>query len=162
MILVSCPPPQSSKNPLNCDPSLNMIKRGNQCDCAPGYRRQTSAGNLVCVAEPGFCGAGATLDANNKCRCTNGNTYVRSSNNPCGGNSSGRVGLSITELQNACQGVGQWSNGFCACGNGKQFNAVSRRCEAITYHHTNTMCGSGAKFYGQGGRGVCICNTEGH
>lgn len=161
LFLLSCPPPKSSKDPLNCESKSNAIKVGNQCQCAPGFRRQVSAGDFFCVEEPGYCAPGAVLNNNsNKCVCTNGNTYHEGSNNPCGG-SSNQVGLSVAQLESACRGVGQWSNGFCACANGQQFNALSRRCEPIVHHHTRAMCGSGAKFYGQGDRGVCICNNPG-
>lgn len=142
-----------------------MIAIGNQCQCKVGFERQVSGRDFICIAEDTVCGTGAVIKSNNRCECSNGSWYDESQkhSNPCGGGSSNRTGLTIADLENACRGVGQWSNGFCACTSpGQQFNAVSRRCEPIAYHHTSAMCGAGAKFYGQGGRGVCICANGSH
>ena len=54
-----------------------------------------------------------------------------------------------------------WDNGrtnFVCVGNGQQFNALTRQCEPLLWHHTQTMCGTGARYYGHSGRGVCVCN----
>ena len=72
------------------------------------------------------------------------------------------MGMSVQQLQTACNGVQQatWQNGFCSCGPNQQFNALTRQCEPVVWHHTQTMCGTGATFYGQSGRGVCVCQNS--
>lgn len=150
-----------------CAKISNTVMYGDECTCRQGYTKITSSG----VGELGFqcqlaqhCVGNSRRLHDGSCQCNNGAPYnANNPSSPCGGFSGGRLGMSIQQLQTACSGVQQttWNNnGFCTCPQGQQFNAQSRRCEPLMWHHTQTMCGTGATFYGHGGRGVCVCQNN--
>ena len=149
-----------------CARISNTVMYGNECTCRQGYTKMAYSG----VGELDFqcqlaqrCLGNSRQQHDGSCQCNNGRIYnTNNLQSPCGDNLGGgtRLGMDMQQLQTACNGIGTWNNGFCACPQGQQFNAATRRCEPLMWHHTQTMCGTGATFYGHGGRGVCVCQNS--
>lgn len=164
-LLVSGCPGGKKKNSAQeaCAKISNTVMIGNECQCLSGYTKIASSGggsyDFQCQHSQ-TCRGNATL-INGTCQCSNGKPYNSSNmSSPCGEVvSDGRLGLTAEVLQSKCGTIGQWQNGFCSCVNGQQFNALTGQCEPLLWHHTQAMCGAGATFYGQGGRGVCVCQN---
>ena len=148
-----------------CAKISNTVMYGNQCACKYGYTKISHGGvgelDFQCQLTQHCTGNSQRLH-DGSCRCNNGRMYNPSNSiSPCGDNlGSTRLGMTMQQLQTACNGIGTWNNGFCACPQGQQFNAQTRRCEPLMWHHTQMMCGTGATFYGHGGRGVCVCQND--
>ena len=149
-----------------CARISNTVMVGNDCLCRQGYTKMahSGVGSYDFQCQYGQKCYGNAQMSNGTCQCNDGRTYnPNNMSSPCGELAGGgRVGLSVQQLQTACNGVQQatWQNGFCACGPNQQFNALTRQCESIMWHHTQSMCGTGATFYGQSGRGVCVCQSS--
>ncbi len=165
-LVSGCPSGKKSNGAREaCAQISNTLMQGNDCLCMEGYTKNSPSGgsdyDFTCQQDQ-TCLGGAQM-VNGACQCTNGKPYNPSNtSSPCGefAGGGGRLGLTAQQLQTACTGVGQWQNDFCLCPGGQQFNALTSQCEAIVWHHTQTMCGAGAKFYGQQGRGVCVCQND--
>ena len=167
VLVSSCPSSKKRSSAQEaCARISNTVMAGNDCRCMQGYTKMAHSGvgnyDFQCQYDQN-CYGNAQM-SNGTCQCNNGRTYNRSNmSSPCGELAGGgRVGLSVQQLQTACNGVQQatWQNGFCSCGPNQQFNALTRQCESIMWHHTQSMCGTGATFYGDSGRGVCVCQND--
>ena len=170
MLLSGCPGGnKGSALQRACAKISNTVMYRDECICKTGYRKMAYSG----VGELGFqcqlaqhCAGNSRQLHDGSCQCNNGRIYDHNNTlSPCGDNLGGgtRLGMTVQQLQNACNGVQQttWQQqGFCACHQGQQFNASTRQCETLMWHHTQTMCGTGATFYGHGGRGVCVCQNN--
>lgn len=146
-----------------CARISNSAMYGNECDCLHTHTKIVQSGassmDFHCQLRQNCFGNSRLV--NGSCQCNDGSIYNTSNPTaPCGDMTlPTQLGLPLQKLQSACSGIGQWQNSFCLCPSGLQFNARTRQCEQLVYHHTQAMCGSGsnATFYGHGGRGVCVC-----
>lgn len=168
VLVSSCPSGKKRSSAQEaCARISNTIMVNNECLCMQGYTKIAHSGvgsyDFQCQSQYGQACNGNAQMINGTCQCSNGRVYDHNNmSSPCGELSGGRQGLTIQQLQTACSGVQQatWQNGFCSCGTNQQFNALTRQCEPIVWHHTQTMCGTGATFYGHGNRGVCVCQNN--
>ena len=164
IMISGCPTGKKSSAREACARISNTVIVGNECMCMSGYTKiaHGGGGSYDFQCQYGQSCYGNAQMVNGTCQCSNGRMYNPNNiTSPCGElTGGGRLGLNLQQLQNACSGIGQWQNSFCMCPQGQQFNALTKRCEPIMWHHTQTMCGTGATFYGHGGRGVCVCQND--
>ena len=166
-VLVSGCPSTKKRNSARdaCARISNTVLVGNECLCMQGYTKISHSGagsyDFHCQYGQNQTCYGNARMVNGMCQCNNGRAYnTNNMQSPCGEFSGARMGLTMQQLQSRCSGVGQWQNELCMCPSGQWFNALSSRCESIMWHHTQSMCGTGATFYGHGNRGVCVCQND--